>query len=69
METTEIREHLKTLVSMDYNIKIAERISIGLPCDNILKHPEYLVFVKEVGNNMNIITDKRIVGEKFISKR
>ena len=65
-----IAERLETPVWMDGNGNIVgENDALGKMVDYLLKHPEYLVFVDEVGNNANMKEDGRVGGEKKIGAK
>jgi len=58
----------KTPVMMDKigNIVLEIKYMYGLPCKYNLVHPEYFLFIDEVGNNLDCNEDHNIGGEKFI---
>ena len=65
-----IAKRLETPVWMDQNGNIVgEKDALGKMVDYSLKHPECLVFVDEVGNNMNVKDDGRVGGEKKIGAK
>ena len=65
-----ITKRLETPVWMDQNgNNMGEKDALGKMVDHSLKHPEYLVFVDEVGNNANVKDDGRVGGEKKIGAK
>ena len=71
MEHAGVLEKLESpqWMDIDGNIVMEEAEALGKKVEHRLKHPEYVLFVDEVGNNTNMKEDGRVGGERLLKAK
>ena len=51
------------------DIVMSAKEALGMKVTHQVKHPEYILFVDEVGNNTNMKDDGKVGGERLIKEK
>ena len=71
MKEAQILEALDEPVWMNRegDIVMSAKEAIGTKATYQVNHPEYMLFVDEVGNNTNMKDDGKVRGERFLKEK
>ena len=71
MKEARILEDLDEFVWMNREgeIVMSEEEALGMNVTHRVNHPEYMLFVDEVGNNTNMKDDGKVGGKRFLKEK